>query len=83
LKGKKQKNIIKNNSLFFSNISNIVTKNNTDFSETSRWVKKAALTSPLRIIKYPISNKNDFDSTSNIVELFRFRYEENLDAVKN
>lgn len=48
-----------------------------DFSEVDRSVRKSQGTnSPIRLIKYPLSNINDFDKNSDSVELFRFRFNE-------
>jgi hypothetical protein len=48
-----------------------------DFSEVDRSVRKSQGTnSPIRLIKYPLSNINDFDKNSENVELFRFRFNE-------
>jgi hypothetical protein len=48
-----------------------------DFSEVDRSVRKSQGTnSPIRLIKYPLSNINDFDKTNDNLELFRFRFNE-------
>jgi hypothetical protein len=59
-----------------SNDSNFL-YNYFDFSEVDRSVRKSQGTnSPLRLIKYPLSSVNEFDKSSENVELFRFRFNE-------
>jgi len=68
----------------FSFISNFDDSNDSnfmynyfDFSEVDRSARKAQGTNaPIRLIKYPLSNINDFDKTVDNVELFRFRFNE-------
>lgn len=49
----------------------------SDFNEFDRNSRKSQGTvSPVRLIKYPISNKTNFDFSSDVVELFRFRFNE-------
>jgi heme/copper-type cytochrome/quinol oxidase subunit 2 len=58
--------------------------NYNDFLEVNRWVKRGQGTnSPLRLIKYPISNKTNFNFNSDIIELFRFRFNDNESAIKH
>lgn len=47
----------------------------TDLNESSRWLKRSmGLNAPLRLLKFPISNKVDFDKNADVLELFRFRF---------
>jgi hypothetical protein len=71
---KKFFNFLKNSSYNDSNFM----YNYFDFSEVDRSVRKSQGTnSPVRLIKYPLSNINDFNNKSNSdVELFRFRFNE-------
>jgi heme/copper-type cytochrome/quinol oxidase subunit 2 len=58
--------------------------NYNDFLEVNRWVKRSQGTnSPVRLIKYPISNKNHFDFNSEVIELFKFRFHENESTIKH
>jgi len=73
---------------FFKTESNNFKYKNTlyfynDFLETNRWVKRGQINSPVRIIKYPISNKSNFDFNSQIIELFKFRFSENETNIKH
>jgi len=81
---KKNKNIARINFFFFNNIDKeSLFGNNTDFNDTARWYKRSSgVNSPLRIIKFPISTKNDFDTNGTIIELLRFRYDEYSDYTK-
>lgn len=59
--------------------------NYSDFLEMNRWVKRGQGTnSPLRLIKYPISNKTnfEFDSEGNI-NIFKLRFSENETSIKH
>jgi len=38
---------------------------------------------PLRLIKFPVSTKSDFESTATLVDLFRFRFGDNESSVKH
>jgi hypothetical protein len=50
----------------------------TDLNESSRWLKRSmGLNAPLKLLKFPLSNKVDFDKNAEIVELFRFRFNDN------
>jgi len=52
--------------------------NYNDFTEVTRFSKRSQGTnSPVRIIKYPISNKTNFDLNSDLIEMFRFRFNDN------
>jgi hypothetical protein len=58
--------------------------NYNDFLEVNRWVKRSQGTnSPLRIIKYPISNKTNFDFGTDTISLFKFRFSENESTIKH
>jgi heme/copper-type cytochrome/quinol oxidase subunit 2 len=74
----RQNSIKKNIFLIFKDFdfsSYNLSYNYFDFPELDRIVRKTQGTnSPLRIIKYPLSNINDFDKNSNNVELFRLRF---------
>lgn len=49
----------------------------SDFNEFDRNSRKSqGTTSPVRLIKYPISNKTNFDTSSDVIKLFRFRFNE-------
>jgi len=49
--------------------------NYNDFVEITRFSKRSqGSNNPVRLIKYPISNKTNFNFDSEIVELFRFRF---------
>ncbi len=56
----------------------------SDFNEFDRNSRKSQGTvSPVRLIKYPISNKTNFDLSSDVVELFRFRFNENESSTEH
>jgi len=58
--------------------------NYNDFLEINRWVKRGQGTNtPIRLIKYPISNKTNFDFNNNFLELFRFRFTDNETSIKH
>jgi len=58
--------------------------NYNDFLEVNRWIKKSQGTnSPLRLIKYPLTNKTNFEFNSEILNLFKFRYADSENAVKH
>ena len=58
--------------------------NYNDFLEVNRWVKKSQGTNtPLRIIKFPVSNKTNFEFNNNVIELFKMRFSENENSVKH
>lgn len=77
-----QQNMSKKN--FFNSISILKDSNDSnfmynyfDFYEVERSTRKSQGTnSPIRLIKYPLSNINEFDKNSENVELFRFRFNE-------
>jgi hypothetical protein len=47
----------------------------TDLNESSRWLKRSmGLNAPLKLLKFPLSNKVDFDKSADVIELFRFRF---------
>jgi len=57
--------------------------NYNDFTEVTRFSKRSQGTnSPVRIIKYPISNKTNFDLNSDVIEMFRFRFNDNEPSTK-
>lgn len=54
-----------------------------DYNETTRWTKRSyGSTLPLRFIKLPVSTKNDFNSNSDLVELFRIRFGDSESVVR-
>ena len=58
--------------------------NYNDFLEVNRWLKKSQGTnSPVRLIKFPISNKTNFDFKDNEISLFKLRFSENENTVKH
>ena len=58
--------------------------NYNDFLEVNRWAKRSQGTnSPLRIIKYPISNKTNFDFNDTTVNLFKLRFSDNETSIKH
>lgn len=55
-----------------------------DYNETTRWIKRSyGSVLPLRFIKLPVSAKNDFSSTGDLVELFRVRFGDNESTVRS
>lgn len=57
--------------------------NYNDFTEVTRFSKRSQGTnSPVRLIKFPISNKTNFDLNSEIIEMFRFRFNDNEPSTK-
>jgi len=81
---------IKDNLYLFltsANIKNAVVNNTlynyNDFLETNRWAKRKQGSSPIRLIKYPISNKSNFDFNNEVLELFRFRFSDNENNIKH
>lgn len=65
------------------NTFNIVYHYN-DFFESNRWIKRGQGTNtPLRLIKYPISNKTNFDVNKDVIELFKFRFTDNETSIKH
>ncbi len=74
-----------NNHLSFQNdnLYSSVLYNYNDFTEVTRFSKRSQGTnSPVRLIKYPISNKTNFDFNSDIIELFRFRFNDGEPTAK-
>jgi len=61
------KGFFRNNDFFYYSDFN-------DFDRSSR--KSQGTLSPVRLIKYPISNKTNFDLNLEVLELFRFRFNE-------
>jgi heme/copper-type cytochrome/quinol oxidase subunit 2 len=78
---------IKNNIYDFLKISKLNDENilyhYNDFLETNRWVKRGQFNSPVRIIKYPVSNKTNFDYNSEFINLFKLRFSENESTIKH
>lgn len=57
--------------------------NYNDFTEVTRFSKRSQGTnSPVRLIKYPISNKTNFDLNSDLIEMFRLRFNDNEPSSK-
>jgi heme/copper-type cytochrome/quinol oxidase subunit 2 len=55
-----------------------------DFNEFDRNSRKSqGVTSPVRLIKFPISNKSNFDLSSDVIEMFRFRFNENESSTEH
>jgi len=80
-----QKNFLYNNidSILMSEFNKIMYHYN-DFLESNRWVKRGLGTNtPLRLIKFPVSNKTEFDFSKDVIELFRFRFTDNETSVKH
>lgn len=69
----KIKDVVVNNTLY----------NYNDFLEVNRLAKRKQGNTPLRLIKYPISNKSEFSVDNEIIELFRFRFSDNENNVKH
>ena len=68
------------NQIFYSRIL----YNYNDFLEVNRWVKRSqGINTPIRLIKYPLSNKTNFDFNSNNFELFKFRFADNEATIKH
>ena len=85
---RKNQIVLKNNFSDFlkSNESSLskILLNYNDFLETNRWVKKnQGSNSPLRIIKYPITNKTSFDFNLDLIEIFKLRFNENENSIKH
>ena len=69
---------------FDSNSLSKILYNYNDFLEVNRWAKRSQGTnSPLRLIKYPISNKTNFDFKGENVNLFKLRFHENESSIKH
>jgi len=57
---------------------------NSDELSNLRWSKRALGTNnSLRLIKYPLSTKNELDLTADVVELLRFRFNDDVNSVKH
>jgi len=68
----------------FSNVYGNILYNYNDFLEVNRWAKRGQGTNtPARLIKYPISNKTNFDFNKDVLELFRFRFTDNETTIKH
>jgi len=74
---------LKNSHSVFNFKKNFFKYNYNDFLEVNRWFKKnQGINSPLRLIKYPISNKfENFDN--NEINLFKFRFSNNESTIKH
>jgi len=58
--------------------------NYNDFLEVNRWVKKGqGKNSPVRVIKFPISNKTNFNFNEDLISLFKLRFSENENTTKH
>jgi len=58
--------------------------NYNDFLEVNRWVKRSQGTnSPIRLIKYPLSNKTNFNFNLETLELFKFRFSDPENTTKH
>jgi hypothetical protein len=67
-----------------SNVYSNILYNYNDFLEINRWAKRGQGTNtPIRLIKFPISNKTNFNFNSEIIELFRFRFTNNETSIKH
>ena len=68
----------------FSNVYGNILYNYNDFLEVNRWAKRGQGTNtPARLIKFPISNKTNFDFNKDVLELFRFRFTDNETTIKH
>jgi heme/copper-type cytochrome/quinol oxidase subunit 2 len=66
------------------NLFSKILYNYNDFLEVNRWVKRSQGTNnPVRLIKFPVSNKTNFDYNVDEIELFRFRFSENESTIKH
>jgi len=89
LKNRKNQMELKNSIYNFINVKSETKKNNflynyNDFLEVNRWVKKSqGSNSPIRLIKYPVSNKSNFDFNSDKIDLFKFRFNDNESTIKH
>jgi len=58
--------------------------NYNDFLEVNRWVKRSqGINAPVRVIKFPVSNKTNFDYNSDLIELFRLRFSDPENTIKH
>jgi hypothetical protein len=54
-----------------------------DFVEVTRFSKRNQGTkNPIRLIKYPVSNKTNFNYEGDVIELFKIRFDDNNYSVK-
>jgi hypothetical protein len=66
---------VNNLSVNHDNLYSSILYNYNDFVEVTRFSKRSQGTnSPVRLIKYPISNKTSFDFNQDVLEIFRFRF---------
>jgi heme/copper-type cytochrome/quinol oxidase subunit 2 len=67
-----------NLSLTNNNLYSSILYNYNDFVEVTRFSKRSqGSNSPVRLIKYPITNKTNFDFNQDVLEIFRFRFNDN------
>jgi len=86
----KRRSQIFNKNNFFKNLdlSGNIQNNNglyhyNDYVEITRFSRRSQGTNnPVRLIKYPISNKTNFDFGGETVELFRFRFNDSEQTAK-
>jgi Tfp pilus assembly protein PilF len=72
------------NSIFLKSNDSKILYNYNDFLEVNRWAKRSQGTnSPVRIIKYPVSNKTNFDFNQDTVSLFKLRFSDNETSIKH
>jgi Heme/copper-type cytochrome/quinol oxidases, subunit 2 len=65
------------------NLYSSILYNYNDFTEVTRFSKRSQGTnSPVRLIKYPISNKTNFDFNADVLEIFRFRFNDGEPTAK-
>ena len=58
--------------------------NYNDFLEVNRWLKRSqGSNTPLRLIKYPLTNKTHFDFNDDVLQIFKFRYSDPENTVKH
>ena len=90
-KNRKSQVDYKNNIIFFlkknlnnKSLNSKILYNYNDFLEVNRWIKRSQGTnSPIRIIKYPISNKTNFEFNGDVINLFKIRFHENESSIKH
>jgi len=76
------KNTIQNNITQKNNFNTVNKYNYNDFIEITRFSKKnQGSNNPVRLIKYPISNKTSFNYESNTVEIFKLRFNDNNTSI--
>jgi len=76
-------NLVDNKIINDNNYSRIL-YNYNDFLEVNRWLKRSqGNNAPIRLVKYPISNKTNFNFSEDILNLFKFRYSDPENTVKH